>query len=475
MCKNKKGLTPTFSIEVGTRQGCNLSPTLFNLFLNDLPSQFNSDCKPVIINDIKLSCLMYADDLVLISETEKGMHNCLLTLETFCKKWRLTINIEKTKLLIVNQPKKLDFNFRINNCKLEIVDSFSYLGLIISKKCNFQTAINELLKKATRAYYAIKKDFNFINNTHPKIIIKLYESMVQPILLYCSEIWGIFGWKKNEASCIKQYILNSKHKFESLHTMMCKNALGVSKHTSDLMSKSELGRYPIISNIIKNTYTYWQHILHSKSNSLLHQTHAHLSKNVTKHVNFQSRFYALLKVLNSTNLFHICIPTDTKRYSNILKAEYNKLYEQHFFSTINSKGGRFELYSKVKKVYKFESYLNLHKNDLRRHITKIRTSCHSLPIENLRKSKIERDKRYCKLCSDNQIGSEEHTLVHCKNEILNKIRLELFNKIYYYCNQWLDLPDKTKFIYLMSAVDDTCNFYFAIFLDKLYKLIKQKC
>ncbi len=124
-------------------------------------------------------------------------------------------------------------------------------------------------------------------------------------------------------------------------------------------------------------------------------------------------------------------------------------------------------------MYKFESYLNLDKNELRRNITNIRISSHSLPIENLRKHKIPRDERYCKLCNDNQVGSEEHTLIYCKNETLDRIRTELFNRIYNNCYQWIELPPNIKFLYLVSAVDDNCNFYFSIFLDKLYKVVKE--
>ena len=63
------GITPFFESLIGVRQGCNLSPMLFNLFLNDLPEIFDSKCDPIRICNTELSCLLYADDLLILSET----------------------------------------------------------------------------------------------------------------------------------------------------------------------------------------------------------------------------------------------------------------------------------------------------------------------------------------------------------------------------------------------------------------------
>ena len=96
--KTSQGMTDCFPVEVGTKQGCNLSPTLFNLYLNDLPQIFNDPkCKTATINKENIPCLMYADDLVLMSFTETGMEQCLANLETYCNNWQLNINTKKNQ------------------------------------------------------------------------------------------------------------------------------------------------------------------------------------------------------------------------------------------------------------------------------------------------------------------------------------------------------------------------------------------
>ena len=55
------------------KQGCILSPKLFNIFINDIPDIFDSQCGPVQLGEEKLNCLMYADDLILLSESKDGL------------------------------------------------------------------------------------------------------------------------------------------------------------------------------------------------------------------------------------------------------------------------------------------------------------------------------------------------------------------------------------------------------------------
>ena len=68
------GLTPFFESLVGVRQGCSLSPMSFNIYVNDLIEELqNDECDPVIINNCSISCLMYAEDLLVLSESWEGL------------------------------------------------------------------------------------------------------------------------------------------------------------------------------------------------------------------------------------------------------------------------------------------------------------------------------------------------------------------------------------------------------------------
>ena len=77
--KCNDGLTPDFPVQIGTRQGCNLSPTLFNIYVNDLIELLHDNCDLLDLGNTKLNSLMYADDLIVMARSEKGLQRCLNT------------------------------------------------------------------------------------------------------------------------------------------------------------------------------------------------------------------------------------------------------------------------------------------------------------------------------------------------------------------------------------------------------------
>jgi len=94
-----------FASNAGVRQGENLSPMLFSLYINDLEKYLISkgntylDFRDEMSNNyMKLMVLLYADDTILLSNSAAGLQKALNDLSKYCKEWKLKVNGSKTKL-----------------------------------------------------------------------------------------------------------------------------------------------------------------------------------------------------------------------------------------------------------------------------------------------------------------------------------------------------------------------------------------
>ena len=239
--------------------------------------------------------------------------------------------------------------------------------------------------------------------------MKLFDSLIKPVILYGCEIWGpeLLSYKTDF----------DKSTIEQVHIRFCKQILHLPSYTSNLKSRAELGRFPLSIDIKKHIATYFLRLKTNIENPILKDAFkyamskptniAKVIKNFSELRNFQKREEILAK-------------HEIKLISNKIQEQLRNDFKRNFFEKItngNSDSDRLS-YTDLKTIYEPEEYLEkVHNIAYRILITKYRTGVHKLRINTGHYENnghpIPFAERKCKNCNTNHVENERHFLLAC--------------------------------------------------------------
>ena len=191
-----KGTTMYFPCLTGVRQGENLSPLLFSMYVNDLNSflmskGLNGATSELNSEDIyiylKIMILLYADDTVLFSDSESDMKHSLEMFDLYCKTWQLTVNVEKTKIVVFSSGRNKQYKFMFDSREVEVSNDYKYLGIYFTRRGSFNTAKKYIAEQANKALFLLLKKINSLK-LPLDLQLELFDRTIKPILLYGAEI-----------------------------------------------------------------------------------------------------------------------------------------------------------------------------------------------------------------------------------------------------------------------------------------------
>ena len=183
-------LTEWFRVNVGVRQGCGLSPYLFNLILEAMMNIALDNTEiGVRISGVIINNLRFADDIDLMAESEDKLQELTTRVHESSKRFGLKINGEKTKTMTIGK-KKEKINIRLGGEELEQVKEFVYLGGVITEDAETTKDIRKRIGLASAMFGKLRKLWRS-SNISIRTKIKLYETLVIPVLLYGAETWCI--------------------------------------------------------------------------------------------------------------------------------------------------------------------------------------------------------------------------------------------------------------------------------------------
>jgi hypothetical protein len=430
-----------FQLSLGVRQGCILSPLLFNIFLSDLARKFESMENGFQVGEISINSLFWADDLVLFAKNKEDLDNLLKTLETYCKENEITINTKKTKCMIFNKGGRLmRRQFYLDGVQLENVRSYKYLGFLITPSGEINTGFKDLRDRALKAFMKIKNDMGMSFNQNLGTTLSLIDALIKPILLYCGDFWG----------CLK---LPRNNHIENMHMMICKRLMGVQKQTTNVGVLLELGRIPLHLYASKFAVKNWERIRLGIGNEILLESCRNSLDNF-------GWLHNIKRTLETNKMVDFYEDVPDSVYPFIHKKLFDKLkdkFHQTSFDQIKLDSSKLRTYAIFKSEVGIEDYLYEIKNVTDRVlVTKFRLSNHRLMIEVGRHNNTPKELRYCPFCP-NIVENEKHFMFTCPS--YTHLRKRYLEPVCNSIPSFQYLPHDAKLQALLSSLEKgTCKF-----------------
>ena len=152
--------------EFGVLQGGMLTPKLFAEFLQDISASFDPD-QDIPVNTLLMVYMLFADDLVLFSESTDGLQKQLTALYSYAPLWHIIISIPQTKVLIfIECYTTVCGNFHYGDKNIE---QYKYLGVVYSTKSAddlLKETFSHLGSQAGKAIY-VNSPILWSVNCHP--------------------------------------------------------------------------------------------------------------------------------------------------------------------------------------------------------------------------------------------------------------------------------------------------------------------
>ena len=324
----------------------------------------------ICIEENIIAHILWADDLVSLSDSEKGMQNQFDGLLKFCSLNLMSVNEIKTKSMVIGNKTEARVNLTFNKKDIEQVNQYKCIGVIVclisrNNEDIFACNYPYLCDQGRKALFGVLHRLRSITPILPRVQFKLFDAVIKPILIYGSDVWG---HNKSGTSMIDKVMLR-----------FSRCVLNVKATTSNVMVYGEGGILPPSVYCTVSTMCYMNRLHHMPNNSIVKQVYNELFKlHQMGFVTWVTRVGELVET------YSINIDDSPAKFkSECKRSVFGEFTRKCTEDVQNIQRNRIlRTYCKIKQDFGMERYLKLIKNHkYRTAMTQLRTSSHTLAIE----------------------------------------------------------------------------------------------
>ena len=227
--------------ERGVRQGCILSPTLFSLYTEELAVRIRRMNAGVKVGDDKSSILLYADDVVVMSETAEELQRLLDVVGEYGRDFCVRFSSEKSKVMIVNRSvNEENMTWRLGDNELEQTTEYKYLGVWLSAK-GCEKAKNEKISTANQWVGRLGSVARMRASKYD-VLREVWKTVAVPNIMYSMDV---LVWNENDLD-----------KLEVAQNKVARIALNAPRYAAVEALRGDMGWSTFRERLRKSTLRY---------------------------------------------------------------------------------------------------------------------------------------------------------------------------------------------------------------------------
>ncbi|KAL1446457.1 hypothetical protein WDU94_005636 [Cyamophila willieti] len=242
-------------IRQGVRQGCILSPVLFNTYSESLFKEAldgAAEEEGIQIGDQHVTNVRYADDTVLIANTPQQLQNLIERVTRSSENYNMKLNTSKTKIMIVKKtPGTCRFVFNVEGAPLEQVSSYKYLGTYINQDWGHTHEIKIRIEMARTSFNRMR---SVLCNMHLNINtrIRILKCYVFSVLLYGVEVWTLTKETLNRLESFEMWCYRRMLRISWIYHVTNETVLERMRKTTEIITTVKRRKLAYFGHIIRN-------------------------------------------------------------------------------------------------------------------------------------------------------------------------------------------------------------------------------
>lgn len=400
--------TESFMLTGGIPQGDSMSPTLFCLYINDLVDilhQNESLTDPILINDMKIATVIYADDILLMSQSQEGIIKQIKIVQNFCLENGLKINYEKTKIMIANSKTKykyVEIVAKNTNHQIEIVDNYKYLGMWINEKNSNKHHLEHLEKIGRKSSFMTTKILKEFGQINGRFLCETFEMLSLSKMKYSGEL------------CFYDNLRN----LNQIQNQFFKRFCHLKVTTPNYCLIGEFGIKPVEYHFCKSALRYWLKLLKANEKNFTKKLYNEIATNIEdprfSHT-WCGRIKNLLCDLKLEDLWSNQTTHEKISYKQKIDVRLKEYFREKWITSAKLSNKGIDYLELALFDCETKQYLNYIMSDKSvNRMLKLRTGNHVLAVETERyRNRKAYNERLCNFCEMGKVQDLYHVIVEC--------------------------------------------------------------